>query len=202
MDQTKYKDYVFGELTAAERRAVEAEAKESQAVREEIARLQLLKDSLGTLRDQEMPRRIAFVSDPVFEQTWWQKIWRSTPQLGFVSAGLLAGAIVLHGWMLRPAAAPLVAQAPLVSTAEMDARIQKEVSTRLDSAVREAVTKAVADIESRRDEQTKMLLAAERKHFEETRREDLAAAGANIDLLQKQVMRMYAASNAAPGLSQ
>ena len=42
--------------------------------REELARLRLTLDALSTLREEEMPRRIAFVSDKVFEPRWWQSV--------------------------------------------------------------------------------------------------------------------------------
>ena len=32
-------------------------------------------DALSTLREEEIPRRIAFVSDKVFEPRWWQKLF-------------------------------------------------------------------------------------------------------------------------------
>ena len=42
-----------------------------------------------SLPDEEIPQRIAFVSDRVFEPSWWQTVWRSGPAMGFASAVLL-----------------------------------------------------------------------------------------------------------------
>ena len=45
---------------------------------EEVATLRLTLDTLSTLREEEMPRRIAFVSDKVFEPRWWQRVFNPT----------------------------------------------------------------------------------------------------------------------------
>ena len=103
------KDYVFGELNAAERRAVETAAAADSALRDELVRLQLTQSALFSLRDEELPRRIAFVSDKVFEPTWWQVWLHSGPRLGFASAALLAGAgyILYQLWFRYDKAAAL-----------------------------------------------------------------------------------------------
>ena len=44
------KDYVFGELNASERRAVESAVADDGALREELARLQLPQSALFSLR--------------------------------------------------------------------------------------------------------------------------------------------------------
>ena len=51
-----------------------------------------------------MPYRIAFVSDKIFEPRGWAWLWNSAPRLGFVSAAMLAAAILVHG-LVRPAPA-------------------------------------------------------------------------------------------------
>ncbi len=82
-------------------------------------------DALSTLREEEVPRRIAFVSDKVFEPRWWQTIWNPT----FAAACVVAAAILIHGFVgfARPAADPAAVQAQ----------------------VDRAVTKAVAETEDR-----------------------------------------------------
>ena len=103
------KDYVFGELNAAERRTVETAIAADPALRDEVARLQVTQSALFSLREEELPRRIAFVSDKVFEPKWWQVWLNSGPRVGFASAALLAGAIVFHGAVQpAPVAAPVV----------------------------------------------------------------------------------------------
>lgn len=80
---------------------------------------------------EEPPRRIAFVSDKVFEPSWWQRLW-AAPRWGFASAAMLSGAIVFHA-ASRPA--PVVVQnspAPVVQAAapalDLDALIRKAVA--------------------------------------------------------------------------
>ena len=96
------KAYVLGEVTRQERGMVEDHVRGCQSCREELDRLNLTRSALDSLEDEEIPRRIAFVSDRVFEPRWWQTIWHSGPVMGFASAALLAGAILVHGFE-RPA---------------------------------------------------------------------------------------------------
>ena len=49
----------------------------AQNCREELATLRLTLDTLSTLREEEIPRRIAFVSDQIFEPRWWQRYLES-----------------------------------------------------------------------------------------------------------------------------
>ena len=82
------KAYVLGEAPQEERRAVELHLKSCPTCQEEAARLGFLQSSLLALRDEEVPRRIAFVSDKVFEPSWLQRFWQSGARLGFASAAL------------------------------------------------------------------------------------------------------------------
>ena len=41
---------------------------------DELAGLRVTLDAMATLREEELPRRIAFVSDKVFEPRWYQKV--------------------------------------------------------------------------------------------------------------------------------
>jgi hypothetical protein len=72
-----------------------------------------------------MPYRIAFVSDKIFEPKGWAWLWNSAPRLGFVSAAMLAAAILVHG-LVRPA--PTATE-----MAAMEARVQSEVVRRLEA---------------------------------------------------------------------
>src|SRR5688500_13264172 len=98
------KAYLLGEGSRA---AGEAHLAGCPECRGEAERFHLTRAALLSVPDEEPPRRIAFVSDKVFEARWYQRIWRSGPQLGFLSAAVLAGAIVVHGALQpQPAAAP------------------------------------------------------------------------------------------------
>jgi anti-sigma factor RsiW len=120
-----WKGYALGELDKNARAEAEAHAATCQNCREELAATRLTLDTLSTLHDEEVPRRIAFVSDKVFEPRWWQRLWNPT----FAAACVVAAAILVHGFMsfARPPA----------DAAEIQARVDK------------AVTTAVADEEKR-----------------------------------------------------
>ena len=176
------KEYVLGEAAAEDRRAIEAHAATCADCRGEILRLRMTQDALLAVRDEEVPRRIAFVSDKVLAPNWWQRLWNSGPQLGFASAAVLAAAILAHGALARPAAAP----AP--DTAAVQAAVDREVAAKLDTAVTRAVAAALAANEKKTTE----LLAAAEKRYEFDRRADQVAAAANLEMLQKQMVSMYA----------
>jgi hypothetical protein len=72
-----------------------------------------------------MPHRIAFVSDKIFEPRGWAWLWNSAPRLGFVSAALLAAAILVHAFT-RPA--PSAAD-----MAALEARVRAEVLQNVES---------------------------------------------------------------------
>jgi anti-sigma factor RsiW len=127
-EQCDWKAYALGELDLNTRREAEAHAAACSSCREELATLRLTLDAMATLRDEEMPRRIAFVSDKVFEPKWYRRLWSPT----FAGAMVVATAILVHGFA-RPAGAV------------DEARIQAQVD--------QAVTKAVAQVEAKNQEQ-------------------------------------------------
>jgi anti-sigma factor RsiW len=134
-EQCDWKAYALGELDLSARREAEAHAATCAQCREELATLRLTLDAMATLRDEEMPRRIAFVSDKVFEPKWYQRLWSPT----FAGAMVLAAAILVHGFV-RPAGSM------------DDARVQAQVA--------QAVTKAVAQAEAKNQEQMLEVVSA------------------------------------------
>jgi anti-sigma factor RsiW len=185
------KEYVLGDAPRDEARQIQVHLASCAECRDEVARLQLTQASLMALRDEELPRRIAFVSDKVFEPRWYQRLWNSAPQLGFIAASLLACAILVHAFA-RPVTGPA---SPEVTTAAVDTkaiedRVQREVSARLETAVQNAVVKAVADSEARQSKKTAELLQAADQRHELDRRATLEAV-AETRLLQRQVANMY-----------
>src|ERR1017187_6382273 len=143
------KEYALGESSRDEARRIEAHAADCGACRDEIARLQLTRSALMALRDEEPPRRIAFVSDKVFEPRWYRRLWNSAAQFAFLGTAMLACAILVHAFVARPAAAP-------PATVAVDTRaIEREVAGRLN----DAVAKAVAESESRQQKRTAELPA-------------------------------------------
>lgn len=119
-----WKAHALGELAANERGEAEKHAATCEGCREELAHVRLTVDTLAALRMEEVPRRIAFVSDKVFEPRWWETFLRPS----FAAACVIAAAIAMHGFMMRPAAMD-------------DAAIQARID--------QAVTKAVAGAEER-----------------------------------------------------
>jgi anti-sigma factor RsiW len=127
-EQYDWKGYALGELAANERREAEAHAGACEGCRGELAQMRLTIDTLSALREEEVPRRIAFVSDKVFEPRWWQTFLRPTFFSPMLAAALvIAAAILMHGYMMRPAVD--------------DGAIQAQVN--------QAVVRAVADVERR-----------------------------------------------------
>ena len=55
------KAFALGEGSREERLAAESHVRECDACRDELARLQFTQAALGSLREEEIPRRIAFV---------------------------------------------------------------------------------------------------------------------------------------------
>ena len=180
-----WKSYALGELDARVRQDAENHVAACGDCQDELAELRVTLDAMATLREEELPRRIAFVSDKVFEPRWYQK-WFLRPS--FAGAALLAGAILVHAFV-RPVNAP-VTTAAQVDTRAIEARVSAEVTARLQSematAVSAAVTKAVADTEKHDDQRTALLLAATEQRYSDA-----------ADFLNKQVTRMYALNTGA-----
>ncbi len=181
------KDYFFGELGEAERAGVRAHVETCQACAEELDRLRLTEATLHSLHEEEPPRRIAFVSDKVFEPRWWQTWWNSAPRLGFASAAVLALAIIVHAF-----ARPAVVTAPgrEVDVAAIEARVRSEADSRIQAAVRAAM----AESEARQAQKTVELVDATRKDIEFQRHADRVAYEETLTLLQKRYNGLLLAS--------
>jgi anti-sigma factor RsiW len=176
--------YYFGELPADERRGAEEHVAACAACRAELERLRVTQTALASIPDEEIPQRVAFVSDKVFEPNWWQRLWRPGPQWALVSAGLIAAAILLHGYMYRPAAAPAV-EAQVIET-----RVEAELARRLPVALDQAVSR----LEARHQAQVREAVAAVEKRAEIERKAQMVAFEENLDVLRKRFNVMYLAS--------
>ena len=88
------RDYCFEELGPGERRQVESHLEGCLSCREEVERLRVTHRALLRLKDEEIPQRIAFVSDKVFEPSraarWWAGLTVRAPKLALSTALLLA----------------------------------------------------------------------------------------------------------------
>ncbi|MBZ5584772.1 MAG: hypothetical protein LAQ30_21690 [Acidobacteriia bacterium] len=158
------KDYFLKELARPQALQVEVHVRGCPSCREELDRLRLTEAALFALREEEIPQRIAFVSDPVLEPSgprrWWAAFWGSGPRLGFASAALLSAAILFSA-MTRPAPAPASPPAVKLASAPPAATLSpEEVQRRIDAAVSAAVTQSRADT-------VKMVSELERANFAE-----------------------------------
>jgi anti-sigma factor RsiW len=182
------RDYFLKELPDSERRQVEAHVRNCQPCLEELDRLRLTEAALFALREEEIPRRIGFVSDQVFEPSpwrrWWAGLWGSTARLAFASAAMLSVAILVSA--LRPVEQIAVRPGP--------PQIVKAVSeTEIQSRIDTAVAQAVAQVDARQTEKTKQLVA----DLESTRQRLLWAAS-EFDLYQKRAKTVQVLASYGP----
>jgi anti-sigma factor RsiW len=154
------RDYYLKELTDPQQRQVESHVKDCPACREEMDRLRLTEAALFSVREEEIPQRIAFVSDPVFEpsraQRWWAAFWGSSARLGFSGAALLSAALLFSA-LTRP---PITSSVGGLSPAEVDQRIQKAVAASEARQVK-TTTQLVHDLVQRVDDERNRRLIAE-----------------------------------------
>jgi anti-sigma factor RsiW len=179
------KDYFFGELAVQDRHTVEKHLAACTSCQEELDSLTITRNALLMVREQEPPRRIAFVSDKVFEPTWWQSLWSSGPKVGFASAALLAGAILIHGVEInRPLPQAPVAQVQQPSVTESD------VEKRVEAAVR----KAVSESEARQSAKLQQVVT-EQKNMEFDYKAKMLQVAESYDLLRRSMPSAYRASS-------
>jgi len=178
-----WKAYLLGELGPEDRRQHEECAAACPACREELATLRVTLDALSTLHEEEVPRRIAFVSDKVFEPRWWESFLRPS----FAAGAVIAAAILIHAFV-RPPAAPSPPQMDTAAVeARIAARITAEVSQRVESqmaaTVNTAVTSAVAETRKQDDQRTAALLSATERRYADA-----------AEFLDRRVTQIYAMS--------
>ena len=151
---------------------------------DELARLRLTETALFSLRDEEIPRRIAFVSDQIitpriWEARWWHAWWNSAPRLGFASAAMLSVAILAHALIERPVAPAI----PTVVTAQVDPAL-------IDQKVAVAVAQAVANLEAQQQTRLASTVQQVEKRYSALRQEDLMTLEASFNIYnQKQKAR-------------
>jgi len=177
-----WKGYVLKELEPGERARAEVHLGGCAACQAEVEGLELTVAALERLPAVEIPRRIGFVSDPVFEQPWWKRMWTSGPQLGFAGAALVALAIVAHGAM---------AQRPAVNEAEVakrvEERVQSEVAKRVEAEVAARVQQGLqAGLQPVRADLEAKLEGLEKRH-DARRQSDMAAVESAFTHMEKKM---------------
>ena len=162
------RDYFLKELTDPQQRQVEDHVTTCSSCFEEMEQLRLTEAALFSLRDEELPQRIAFVSDKIFEPSpmrrWWTAFWASSARLGFAGAAMLSVAILVSA-TTRPAPAP---ERVIVERTVVQPVSDTEMKARVDAAV----AQAVARIEGRHSAETQQIKA----DLEDARRRLLLAA--------------------------
>jgi hypothetical protein len=191
------RDYLLQELAGPQqRRQVEAHVKTCAPCREELDRLRITEAALLTLADEEIPQRIAFVSDKIFEPSPWRRwlaaFWNSGARLGFASAAMLSASLVLFALkpapapalsMIRPAvpAAVTVTQAAAVS--EAAAVPEADIQRRIQAAVEEAVELKTKDLMKEiQSERVRLMLATDQLEQDERRMKHMQVVAANLVL--------------------
>ena len=179
--------YALGEMDAHARREAETHAAACADCQDELASLRITLDALATLREEELPRRIAFVSDKVFEPAWWERLQRTLLRPSFAGAAVIAVAILAHAFVRPGAGSPQVDVAALeartaaAAVERMNLEIDRRVEARLSMTVETAVKQAVAETEKRGAERAAQMLAATESRY-------VDATG----FLSKQVTQLYA----------
>jgi hypothetical protein len=181
------RDYYFKDLAENERRLTEVHVKTCAHCGEELRRLRGTETALLALPDEEIPQRIGFVSDAVFQPSafrrGWDALWSSAARLGFVSAAMLSVALVVFS-ISRPAT-QASAPAPAISRAALEADFSKRVN--------DAVAQALARNEARTQE---LLAASDRRHALETQ-SMMVRVQEYLDVEKKRQNTYFLASNEA-----
>lgn len=176
------RDYAFEELPASERQSMEQHIAACGRCSLELDQLRLTTAALRTLPDREIPQRIAFVSDRVFEPSPFWRFWNSGARMGFASACVVAVAMLVSAWhvssVYRPAAPQAVAQlAPVSASADQ-----------INAAVANALAKARAE-----DAQVIQAAVQSAEHKRDAEyRGQIVALEENFDILRKTVNLSYA----------
>ena len=172
------RDYLFDELAEEKRRQVDQHVRSCGGCNEELERLRITHSTLLTLREEEVPQRIGFVSDKVFEPSGlrrvWQTFWNSSAKLGFASAAMVSVALLLFTFFRQ---APAMSSGVPVDTSRIEAQVAARVSA--------AVEKAVTESETRQSGKTAALLAAAEQRFERQRETDMLNVRQSFEVLQK-----------------
>ncbi len=179
------RDYFFDALTPPERSAVRQHLSTCTACTAEMDALSLTTVALRALPGEELPRRIAFVSDKVFERSplarFWQSFWLSGARLGAAAAALLAVAIFVHAFR-TPAPVSRVETRTVVSAAATNAEI--------DARIQNAVAQAVSQSEARYDVKLERLASENEKQ-----KRTIERASEALDFMDRRSRVMTVASN-------
>jgi hypothetical protein len=190
------RDYFLQELADPHRRLqVEAHVKACAPCREELDRLRITEAALRCMTDEEIPQRIAFVSDKIFEPSPWRRrlaaFWNSGARLGFVSAAMLSASLLVFA--LKPAPTPVIgvmraAVPAAVTVTQASASPQAAVSEadiqqRIQAAVEQAVDLKTKDLMKEiQTERVRLMVATDQLEQDERRVKHLQTVASNMVL--------------------
>ena len=198
------RDYLFDELSSGEKAEVEAWLATSAAGREELDRLRLTNQALLSLPEEEIPQRIAFVSDKVFEPSPWARLasWLQLEGPRFAFGMAAAMAVVFAGiWATEPslrydeqgfelafgAEAPTIA-APAPAPVAAPATLTPE-------QVREVALAVLAETSESRKAELTALIDQRAAQSEQRFAQQVAAVGDDAEmgyrLLRSEIEKMY-----------
>lgn len=194
------KDLLLGELPHREAEAFRTRIAADPALSDEWERLQTMRVALDALPQEELPRRIAFVSDKVFAPSLFERLFGSWPQAAFASACMLAIAIVAHGALTKPApvAAPVASNVQQVEI--LNARIQS-----LESALAARPTTQQVSLDAK---QLDAKLAQLEQRIRTQQDADMIAIGQQLQVFRRDLGNSLRAQNvdfipaAQPGVQQ
>ena len=173
-------DYFLKELPPPQRLQVEAHVRNCAMCSQELDRLQMTEAALFSLRDEEIPQRIAFVSDKIFEPSplrrWFDAFWGSSARLCFASAALLSCSIFYFA-ATRKAPAPNPPAVIRTVAAGVSPRDVSPSKAEIDQQIQQAVAIAVAEVEARQTEKANKLVADLEHRSDEMRRSLQLVAG-------------------------
>jgi anti-sigma factor RsiW len=165
-------DYAFDELSSAERLEMERHVPACTNCSAELDQLRLTTAALRILPDREIPQRIAFVSDKIFQPSPVARFFKSA-WTGFASAAVLAAALVFTALHRPPV--------------EVRTVIQTAPGVDISSQISQAVSNAVQQVRAEDAQVTRAALAeAETKH-EREHRMLMAAVEQSLEVMQKRL---------------
>jgi hypothetical protein len=186
------RDYAVGEIEADRQPALEQHLAVCGDCTLELDRLRLTTASLHALPDREVPQRIAFVSDKVFEPSpvsrWFAGFWNSAARLGFASACVLAMALVVFAYH-RPAADT----SAVVQTANVD--FSKQVNEAVAKAVAQVRAEDARMVQQTAEQMTKAAIESANLKYEKEYQARMVAVEESFTVLQKRLSSSLMASN-------
>jgi hypothetical protein len=185
------RDYAFDELPVGERAGMEQHIRGCGDCALELDQLRMTTAALRVVPDQEIPQRIAFVSDKLFEPNWFVRFWSSGARLGFASACVLATALVVSAWHVTeakqaPAQVHTVVQAASVPQQQID----------------DTVAKAVAQVRQKDAQMIQTALKASEARHDKEFQNQMIAVQETLDVQRKRLNRTYASLGSDYGAGQ